>query len=218
MAKPKTQASKKLVKAKKKEQKLSLDLEDKPINVNVWDGASVKNLLDDAVKKYTLEASESVGAKFEENYSDTDFKLAICTLACLAATFAVVYGYFVPHPDSALVVGSCAATYFALVTFLTIYSLLYDTQILLSADRTVSENPRIKEEVALETILPRYDICYQLKITYTRKDAQGNVIGTPIEEGEDWLISDFFYENGVFAVNLVEEKIMNLISDIRKRN
>jgi hypothetical protein len=75
---------------------------------------------------------------------------------------------------TSLTAGTCAAGYFVLVTFLTLYSMRYDTQLLLKAVRQV-ENDEF-EEIEVESDLTRYEICYSVKITYTRRDQKGNII------------------------------------------
>jgi hypothetical protein len=200
---------------------LALSLDDKPIVVNLWDGATIKNLLDDAVREYTLDEPGLEGSQFEEVHADTDFKLAICTLACISATIAVVYGFLVPHPASAFVVGSCATGYFVLVMFLTLYSMMYDTQLLVKADRPIEGG--VNELLEVESDLARYDYCYSVKITYTNMKGEAIVgsggAGDPKQirsAMEGWLISDFFFEDGEFANDLVRTKILDLIAETRK--
>ena len=53
----------------------------------------------------------------------------------------------------------------------------------------------------------RYDICYQVKISYTKKNGKDEVI-EHLEGEEGWLISDFFFEDGEFACDLVHEKVL----------
>ena len=48
---------------------------------------------------------------------------------------------FCRHPKSAFVVGSCAAGYFILVMFLTVYSMLYDTQVSAAVPSTGTVTP-----------------------------------------------------------------------------
>ena len=146
-------------------------------------------------------------------HDDTDFKLGICTLACISATIAVVYGFLFPHPASSFVVGSCATGYFVLVMFLTVYSMLYDTQLLVKADRLIADNKT--ETLEVESDLARYDYCYSVKITYTIKGKDGQQVGEPKSAMEGWLISDFFFEDGEFANDLVRAKILDLIDETR---
>ena len=171
---------------------------------------------DQSKQQYTLDEGDSqlegVG-QFEERHEDTDFKLGICTLACISATIAVVYGFLVPHPASAFVVGTCATGYFVLVMFLTVYSMLYDTQLLVKAERTIDSGNRI-ECLEVASDLARYDYCYSVKITYTIME-DGKQVGESLSAMEGWLISDFFFEDGEFANDLVRTKILDLISETR---
>ncbi len=51
----------------------------------------------------------------------------------LTLKFGCVYGFYVPHPDSSLVVGICSFSYFAIVSYLTLHATFFEKGVLLEA-------------------------------------------------------------------------------------
>jgi len=105
-----------------------LELIDKPLQVDKWDGCAVKNALDDTVKKIMI---DTYG--YAESHALMDGRLVICTVACLFALFAMVWDYFHPFPESRSVLIICVLAYFAMMVVLTFYTTYCEQGIFLEA-------------------------------------------------------------------------------------
>eukprot|EP00041_Stephanoeca_diplocostata_P003289 m.33235 g.33235 ORF g.33235 m.33235 type:complete len:210 (+) comp14217_c0_seq1:51-680(+) len=184
---------------------------DDPVVIAKWDSAAVKNTLDDFVHKYALELNED----FVENHWETDVRLAICTVACAFAGFACLYGFLIPHPESATVVGSCVLGYFTLVTLLSIYQAFFEEPALVTASAPTTESKTKAGQLKVCTFMERYSTKYTIEMTFT---PGGNDSAQEEKQtaSTDCNIGHFFYEDGELCKDNVLATVKALSEDVLK--
>lgn len=103
--------------------------------VDKWDGAAVRNALDDEVRCIVTH-----DYRMEEDHSLPDGRLAISVLAVAAAGWALLWDWWHPFPESRPVLVACVLSYFALMGILTLYTNYYEKGIFVVAKRKVSKD------------------------------------------------------------------------------
>ena len=102
--------------------------EQKPLDK--WDVSAVKNRLDDAVKYYITN-----DLKYDENFLLIDIRLMISSAAVGVATFALIWDYLNPFPQSRSVLMLCVLSYFVFMVLLTLYTTMWEKGTFLKAKK-----------------------------------------------------------------------------------
>ncbi|XP_066138392.1 signal peptidase complex subunit 2 [Euwallacea fornicatus] len=172
--------------------------EKESVKINKWDSSAVKNSLDDAVKEVLTKKFNYV-----ENFGLMDGRLAICTIAVGVATFALLWDYFYPFPQSRPILIFSVATYFFMMAILTLYTTYKEKGIF--AVCTQKEGQKKGTVWIASSAMEKYDDKYELLLII--KDPKSGAVKS-IESRKS--CANFITVDGVICQDLVEAEVTRL--------
>lgn len=170
------------------------------VKINKWDGAAVKNALDDAVKEILTKKYN-----YTENYALLDMRLAICGIAVGVSSIALLWDFLYPFPASRHVLVICVTIYFILMALLNLYTTYKEKGIFVVAVQRdpAGFDPDFVWEAS--SYMKKYDDQYNL-ILSMRNEATGVVNEASIVKS----VANFIDINGVVIPELLENVVAHL--------
>ncbi|XP_065646989.1 signal peptidase complex subunit 2 [Hydra vulgaris] len=168
------------------------------IKVDKWDGNSLKNAIDDAIRKIFLN-----DLKYTENNKYVDIRLALSTLGCSMSLLALVYDYLNPFPLSKYVLIFCVLSYFTLMSILTLFMTFIEKNIILCASQKESSGLDPDSEWKISTTMKRFSNIFTFDIS--------KLDGTTTKKYNasfSKCVSSWVDEKGVVVIDLLKADIL----------
>ncbi|KJE95641.1 hypothetical protein CAOG_06070 [Capsaspora owczarzaki ATCC 30864] len=180
--------------------------------VDLYDSVAVKSTMDDSLRGLlTLEAG------FIESHRRMDIKIGMSAAAIALTGFALAWGYFVPFPESSLVVGTCVVLYFALMLVITAYTFFAEGVTVFEGLRqNVSATARPGSAKAQESVVVDSEF-NKLKHEYTLKITLQRYGKAPVTESLSKPVGSYFHSDGYFAETAFDSDARKLLKQVESK-
>ncbi|VDN04193.1 unnamed protein product [Thelazia callipaeda] len=177
------------------------------LKVNKWDGPTVRNTIDDAIRKIFNEKYDA----WTERHTLADGRLIISTIAVTFAIISLVYDYIEPFPKSKPVLATCSITYFILVGVLQLYHWYIEKGTFYQGVEIDPTGKTPRRYWKWSSSIKKYDDKYTLEAEYTQESRTGHIkvlksIGT------------FIDEEGVVVLPILEKELSHIVSSVLRKD
>ncbi|VDM07682.1 unnamed protein product [Wuchereria bancrofti] len=177
------------------------------LRVNKWDGPSVRNTIDDAIRKIFNEKYDT----WTERHTLADGRLIISTIAVGFAAVALIYDYYEPFPRSKPVLATCSITYFILMGVLQLYQWYIERGTFYQGVEIDPSERSPKRYWKWSSSIKKYDDKYILEAEYMQESRTGYIKVLK-------SIGAFIDEEGVVVLPLLEKELAHIISSVLRKN
>ncbi|CAD6188074.1 unnamed protein product [Caenorhabditis auriculariae] len=133
--------------------------------VNKWDGPTVKNHLDDTVKKIL---NDKIGWK--EYHSLMDGRILISFIGVAFSAFGIAYDFYHPFPQSKMVLAVCSVSYFICMGVLQLYVWYVEKECFYQATESDGQQKRVWKWCSE---MKQYDDKYSLSAEFVKESRSG---------------------------------------------
>ncbi|VDK82613.1 unnamed protein product [Litomosoides sigmodontis] len=177
------------------------------LRVNKWDGPSVRNTIDDAVRKIFNEKYDT----WTERHTLADGRLILSTVAVAFAAVGLIYDYNEPFPRSKPVLAACSIIYFVLMGVLQLYQWYIEKGTFYQGVEIDPSGRTPKRYWKWSSSIKKYDDKYTLEAEYMQESRTGYIKVLK-------SIGAFIDEEGVIVLPILEKELAHIVNSVLRKD